>query len=175
MVSPISLSSMTLLVLAVVNGFVSCGALATESRMYTGRGLQLNSPIQKDATPISLPDEGRLMQRRAAFGMIGNALMTTAVMTAGPEQTLAADEDGSKEDAAQKAVADAAAKQAAKERMEQRIAESKKNYRKPTDLVKERKDNTDYSCVASTGSPCPEGLVPVAVQKTVVEALEKFQ
>ena len=64
------------------------------------------------------------------------------------------------------------AKADARERMAQRIAESKKNYRKPTDLVKERKDTTDYSCVAQTGSPCPEGLVPREIQKGIVEALD---
>ena len=52
------------------------------------------------------------------------------------------------------------------------VHESKKNYRKPTDLVKERKDTTDYSCVAQTGSPCPEGLVPREIQKGIVEALD---
>ena len=163
---------MPLLALAVANMLVSCGALATESRTYTGRGLQLNSPIQQDAKPMV---EARLMQRRAAFGLIGTTLMTATVVAVAPEPTLAADADGGKDEAVQKAAADAAAKQAAKERMEQRIAESKKNYRKPTDLVKSRKDNTDYSCVAATGSPCPEGLVPTAVQKTVLGALEKFK
>ena len=43
----------------------------------------------------------------------------------------------------------------AKEKMRKRIEESKKNYRKPTDLVEERK-KTDYSCVLETGSPCPD-------------------
>mmetsp|Transcript_46171 Transcript_46171/g.53398 ORF Transcript_46171/g.53398 Transcript_46171/m.53398 type:complete len:163 (+) Transcript_46171:68-556(+) len=62
---------------------------------------------------------------------------------------------------------------ARKELMRERIAASKKNYRKSTDLVKQRKDTTDYSCVADTGSPCPEGLVPRAVQRGIVEALEK--
>jgi len=38
-----------------------------------------------------------------------------------------------------------------------------------------RKDSTDYSCVAETGSPCPEGLVPRAVQREIVGALEKLE
>ena len=63
--------------------------------------------------------------------------------------------------------------EAAKERMRQRIADSKSNYRKSSDLVKQRKDTTDYSCVAETGSPCPEGLVPRAVQREIIGALEK--
>ena len=71
------------------------------------------------------------------------------------------------------AAAEKEAAEAAKERMKQRIAESKKNYRKSTDLVKQRKDTTDYSCVSETGSPCPEGLVPRAVQREIVGALEK--
>jgi hypothetical protein len=70
---------------------------------------------------------------------------------------------------------EAAKAEAAKERMRQRIAASKTNYRKPTDLVKERKDTTDYSCVLETGSPCPEGLVPRAVQREIVGVLEKFE
>lgn len=70
---------------------------------------------------------------------------------------------------------EAAAKQAAKERMAQRIADSKLKYRKPTDLVQDRKDNTDYSCVASTGSPCPEGLVPTAVQRELLKAFQKVE
>ena len=57
--------------------------------------------------------------------------------------------------------------------MRQRIADSKNNYRKSSDLVNQRKDTTDYSCVATTGSPCPEGLVPRAVQREIVGALEK--
>lgn len=72
-------------------------------------------------------------------------------------------------------LSEAAKAEAAKERMRQRIAESKKNYRKSTDLVKARKENTDYSCVAKTGSPCPEGLVPRAVQRELVGALEKLE
>eukprot|EP00588_Corethron_pennatum_P011793 CAMPEP_0194267042 /NCGR_PEP_ID=MMETSP0169-20130528/1720_1 /TAXON_ID=218684 /ORGANISM="Corethron pennatum, Strain L29A3" /LENGTH=137 /DNA_ID=CAMNT_0039007839 /DNA_START=29 /DNA_END=438 /DNA_ORIENTATION=+ len=43
-------------------------------------------------------------------------------------------------------------KAAAAERMRQKIAESKQNYRKPADLVRERKETADYSCVAETGS-----------------------
>eukprot|EP00558_Chaetoceros_sp_UNC1202_P012095 CAMPEP_0197235016 /NCGR_PEP_ID=MMETSP1429-20130617/2571_1 /TAXON_ID=49237 /ORGANISM="Chaetoceros sp., Strain UNC1202" /LENGTH=89 /DNA_ID=CAMNT_0042693527 /DNA_START=447 /DNA_END=716 /DNA_ORIENTATION=+ len=70
---------------------------------------------------------------------------------------------------------EAAKAEAAKERMRQRIAQSKTNYRKPTDLVKERKLTTDYSCVSETGSPCPEGLVPRAVQREIVGVLEKFE
>jgi len=70
---------------------------------------------------------------------------------------------------------EAAKAEAAKERMRQRIAESKKSFRKPTDLVKQRKDTTDYSCVSDTGSPCAEGLVPRAVQREIVKALEKLE
>ncbi|KAL7544094.1 hypothetical protein ACHAXR_013544 [Thalassiosira sp. AJA248-18] len=72
-------------------------------------------------------------------------------------------------------LSEAAKAEAAKERMRQRIADSKKSYRKPTDLVMTRKDSTDYSCVAETGSPCPEGLVPRAVQREIVGALEKLE
>jgi len=104
------------------------------------------------------------LPRRSLFAVIGLAL-------AAPEVALAAIDAVDDDEASQKA-ADLAA---AKDRMAQRIADSKLKYRKPTDLVKERKDNTDYSCVAATGSPCPEGLVPTAVQREIIGALQKLE
>ena len=97
-------------------------------------------------------------RRSAALSLIGSVL-ATGVFT--PGLVFAATDDN-----------DAAAA-AAKERMRQKIADSKKNYRKSTDLVQQRKDTTDYSCVSETGSPCPEGLVPRAVQREIIGALEK--
>jgi hypothetical protein len=106
------------------------------------------------------------MPRRSLFTMIGTIGLA---VTVAPETSLAAatavDVDG--DEALQKA--------AAKERMAQRIADSKLKYRKPTDLVKDRQDNTDYSCVATTGSPCPEGLVPTSVQRELIGAWQKLQ
>ena len=40
--------------------------------------------------------------------------------------------------------------------MKERIAASKKNYRKADSYAKERFETVDYSCVADTGSPCKE-------------------
>ena len=41
------------------------------------------------------------------------------------------------------------------EALRQKIADSKKNYRSPSDLMKQRWTEVDYSCVSATGSPCP--------------------
>ena len=105
---------------------------------------------------------GGVTRRAAALSLISSVL-ATGVVTPGLVFAATVDND------AEAAVAAAANK----ERMRQRIADSKKNYRKSTDLVQQRKDTTDYSCVAETGSPCPEGLVPRAVQREIIGALEK--
>lgn len=104
---------------------------------------------------------GGVTRRAAALSLISSVL-ATGVITPGLVFAATVDND-----------AEAVAAAAAKERMRQRIADSKKNYRKSTDLVQQRKDTTDYSCVAETGSPCPEGLVPRAVQREIIGALEK--
>ena len=104
---------------------------------------------------------GVVTRRAAALSLIGSVL-ATGIVTPGSVFAATVDND-----------TEAAVAAAAKERMRQRIAESKKNYRKSTDLVQQRKDTTDYSCVAETGSPCPEGLVPRAVQREIIGALEK--
>mmetsp|Transcript_10978 Transcript_10978/g.25980 ORF Transcript_10978/g.25980 Transcript_10978/m.25980 type:complete len:127 (+) Transcript_10978:94-474(+) len=84
--------------------------------------------------------EPLVTRRSAAFAVMGAIFVAPGLASAADELT-----------DAQKAAAEAA-----KERMRQKIAESKKNYRKASDLVKQRKETTDYSCVADTGSPCPE-------------------
>ena len=104
---------------------------------------------------------GGVTRRAAALSLIGSVL-ATGIVTPGSVFAATVDND-----------TEAAVAAAAKERMRQRIADSKKNYRKSTDLVQQRKDTTDYSCVAETGSPCPEGLVPRAVQREIIGALEK--
>ena len=104
---------------------------------------------------------GVVTRRAAALSLIGSVL-ATGIVTPGSVFAATVDND-----------TEAAVAAAAKERMRQRIADSKKNYRKSTDLVQQRKDTTDYSCVAETGSPCPEGLVPRAVQREIIGALEK--
>ena len=40
--------------------------------------------------------------------------------------------------------------------LKEKIAASKKNFRKADDYAKERFTTVDYSCVADTGSPCKE-------------------
>lgn len=103
------------------------------------------------------PAESFVTRRSAAFTIMSSVFVIPASSRAIDEAT-----DVEKEDA-----------EAAKERMRQRIADSKRKYRKSSDLVKQRKDTTDYSCVSETGSPCPEGLVPRAVQREIVGVLEK--
>ena len=49
---------------------------------------------------------------------------------------------------------EAEAKRLKDERLKQKIADSKKTYRKADTLYESRK-TVDYSCVTSTGSPCP--------------------
>lgn len=110
-------------------------------------------------------------RRSAAFSVIGCVFAAPGLALAADELNVAA-AAATQEDVLE---SEAAKVEAAKERMRQRIAESKKSYRKPTDLVKQRKDTTDYSCVSDTGSPCPEGLVPRAVQREIVKALEKLE
>ena len=114
------------------------------------------------ATAFSAPQPAAGASRRSILA----GLLSGVVLPPVPRRNAIAD------DAAPPMSDEDRAKAAARERMAQRIAESKKNYRKPTDLVKERKDTTDYSCVAQTGSPCPEGLVPREIQKGIVEALD---
>jgi hypothetical protein len=120
------------------------------------------------AAAATLPTITTAVSRRSLLAMLGT--IGLAAVAVAPESSLAAatavDDDGGDE-ASQKA--------AAKERMAQRIADSKLKYRKPTDLVKDRQDNTDYSCVATTGSPCPEGLVPTSVQRELIGAFEMLK
>jgi len=174
------LKSMTSLAFAVSTAAltpISCGALALESAPHPHRPLlQAKTAVAhegSDRTPVlsssfaSMSDttDAFLTRRSAAISVLG-------CMFAVPGAALAASVgDEEPLDAAQKA----AAAEAAKERMRQRIAESKTIYRKPTDLVKQRKDTTDYSCVSETGSPCPEGLVPRIVQREIVGVLDKLK
>mmetsp|Transcript_53003 Transcript_53003/g.128582 ORF Transcript_53003/g.128582 Transcript_53003/m.128582 type:complete len:148 (-) Transcript_53003:20-463(-) len=106
-----------------------------------------------------------VVSRRSTLAFILTTVAAASVPVLPALADTTGDDDDEEEEARQ-------LKLAAQERMAQRIADSKKNYRKPTDLVQERKENTDYSCVAAAGSPCPEGLVPRQVQKGIVEALE---
>ena len=117
------------------------------------------------ATAFSAPQPAEGASRRSTLGTLTGLLSGVALLPVPCRSAIA-------EDTALPMSDEDKAKADARERMAQRIAESKKNYRKPTDLVKERKDTTDYSCVAQTGSPCPEGLVPREIQKGIVEALD---
>ncbi len=117
------------------------------------------------AAAFSAPQPAEGASRRSTFGTLAG-LLSGVVLPPVPCRNAIAEDTAPAMSDEDKARADA------RERMAQRIAESKKNYRKPTDLVKERKDTTDYSCVAQTGSPCPEGLVPREIQKGIVEALD---
>jgi hypothetical protein len=125
-----------------------------------------------DAITESSPSETMLksLSRRSILGItIG---LITGVVGVRGEASLADDDSTPATDDDDEKAKEAAAADAAKERMAQRIAESKTKYRKPVDLVKQRKETTDYSCVASTGSPCPEGLVPREIQKELAGVLD---
>lgn len=96
--------------------------------------------------PMTTLETTVLTRRSAAFAMmIGSAFVATPAF--------AVEDVADDVAAAQKAAAEAA-----KERMRQKIADSKKNYRSTAELVKDRKETTDYSCVEATGSPCAQGL-----------------
>jgi hypothetical protein len=156
----------------------SCSALAPPARSFRRRSqLESHRLGAVDRTRIDAavaaetfklgecwyfpPAATTAVSRRSLFAIMSVGL----AIAAAPEVSQAASATAVNDDAAVSAAA-------AKERMAQRIADSKLKYRKPTDLVKDRKDNTDYSCVAATGSPCPEGLVPRSVQRELVGALE---
>jgi hypothetical protein len=156
---PLLLLSMSVLFLA------SCSALAPPVRSFPRHS---RPPLESHHRLAVVDSRHNLesVSRRSVFAMISTIGLAVAVA---PETSLAAATDVAVngEEASQKA--------AAKERMAQRIADSKLKYRKPTDLVKDRQDNTDYSCVSATGSPCPEGLVPTSVQRELIGAFEKLK
>jgi hypothetical protein len=118
--------------------------------------------------PAAATSPTTAMSRRSLFAMIGIGIAVAGAPEASLAAAATAVDNG--DEASQKAAA-----AVAKERMAQRIADSKLKYRKPTDLVKDRKDNTDYSCVATTGSPCPEGLIPTSVQRELIGALQMLK
>ena len=81
------------------------------------------------------------MTRRSAataFAVMGSAVLVAAAPAV-------AKEEQSQEE--KEAIAQA------KERMRQKIAASKKNYRKTADLVQDRKETTDYSCLVFKDCP----------------------
>mmetsp|Transcript_18974 Transcript_18974/g.39825 ORF Transcript_18974/g.39825 Transcript_18974/m.39825 type:complete len:208 (+) Transcript_18974:180-803(+) len=134
-------------------------------------------PVLSSSSFVSLSEDDAtrsfVTSRRSAISVLGcmTFAIPRAAQASSTTSTTTTNDDEPLSDAAQKV----AAAEAAKERMKQRIAASKKNYRKSTDLVMQRKDVTDYSCVSETGSPCPEGLVPRAVQREIVGALDKLK
>mmetsp|Transcript_29539 Transcript_29539/g.45089 ORF Transcript_29539/g.45089 Transcript_29539/m.45089 type:complete len:181 (-) Transcript_29539:119-661(-) len=158
---------------------LSCTALVTPERSFRchsalashdqhdhdhGYGISEETPKKKMAHTIS--------RRSSVFALVGLSAGITATLAV-PISSKAADNTLADANTNPEGLDEATQKAAAKEKMAQRIAESKLKYRKPTDLVMERKENTDYSCVSTTGSPCPEGLVPAAVQRELVGALQK--
>ena len=127
------------------------------------------------STSSSNSDGGGLTRRSASASLIHSIFTIGSVctaVTAGTGMTHPVRVYATTGTATDEKKNDAEAAAAAKERMKQRIADSKTNYRKSTDLVKQRKDTTDYSCVSDTGSPCPEGLVPRAIQREIIGAIE---
>ena len=89
-----------------------------------------------------------MTRRSAALVTIGSAFSFAVTVAAAPAFAAAKEEISSEE---KEAIA--IANVAAKERMRKKIEDSKKNYRKTSDLVKERKDTTDYSCLVFNDCP----------------------
>lgn len=156
------------------NNFID--SAANQRMMYNNSFLASHRHGNSEEIPTIKMDY-HCSRRTSFFAMIGlGAGTATLALPISTKAAIAAAAEGGDKNssASNSSIEDEAAKKAAaKERMAQRIAESKLNYRKPTDLVIERKENTDYSCVSTTGSPCPEGLVPAAVQREIVGALQK--
>ena len=98
------------------------------------------------------------VSRRAVLGI----LVAPAVALYGPPHARADEDecDAACEEKIKKALVEktkARARAAAKTRLE----DAKKGpLRKPTDLVENRRKTVDYSCVATTGSPCPTDEIP---------------
>mmetsp|Transcript_27283 Transcript_27283/g.58384 ORF Transcript_27283/g.58384 Transcript_27283/m.58384 type:complete len:134 (-) Transcript_27283:328-729(-) len=120
--------------------FSSMACAAVVALISLGSSSALAPMTSSVSSPVETKSEAFVTRRSAAIAVIGSALAVPGLAFAANDQT----------------EAEKAAAEAARERMRQRIAESKKNYRKGSDLVKQRKETTDYSCVAETGSPCPE-------------------
>mmetsp|Transcript_8773 Transcript_8773/g.13186 ORF Transcript_8773/g.13186 Transcript_8773/m.13186 type:complete len:175 (-) Transcript_8773:224-748(-) len=147
----------------------TCNALAPpkhSSPVSTSSSTRKMNINESSPSTFTNNDAFQTTRRSATFSIISSIFAIPSLAHAASENSLESEPQELSE--AEKA-------EAAKERMRQRIADSKKSYRKPTDLVMTRKDSTDYSCVAETGSPCPEGLVPRAVQREIVGALEKLE
>jgi hypothetical protein len=94
-------------------------------------------------TANTTPNALVMTRRSAALAVIGSAFVVAAPAFA--KEELSPEE--------KEAIA------VAKERMRKKIEDSKKSYRKTSDLVKERKDTTDYSCLDKdcSGSTESEG------------------
>ena len=150
-------------------------AVATRTRVsYADTNTELFG-CAHSSTSSSNSDGGGLTRRSASASVIHSIFTIGSVCTAvttGTGMTHPVRVYATTGTATDEKKNDAEAAAAAKERMKQRIADSKTNYRKSTDLVKQRKDTTDYSCVSDTGSPCPEGLVPRAIQREIIGAIE---
>jgi hypothetical protein len=62
------------------------------------------------------------------------------------------------------------AQAAAKERMREKIAASKKNYRTTSDLVQDRKETTDYSCLVFKDCPASESAATTSTSSSSEKA-----
>jgi hypothetical protein len=153
-----------IIVVAVTLLLVPSSALFLAPPMSCGRYQQSSSSCNEDSSSIMLkvltppsPSPSSICSRRSVFAVSAGILALAGL----PLVTLA-DND---EEAAQKV--------AAAERMKQKIAASKLKYRRPTDLVKDRKANTDYSCVSATGSPCVEEAAKAPSATSITLPIEK--
>ena len=121
---------------------------ATFSKLACAIAISIGSsnaltPMKPSSSPSTTPDALVMTRRSATMAVIGSVFAVAAPAFAKEEQSPEVKE----------AIA------LAKERMKKKIEDSKKSYRKTSDLVKERKDTTDYSCLDKdcSGSTESEG------------------
>ena len=140
--------SATVLALIVVNGFVP--AVNTHlhrhdhlsTAMTTLRNHHQNRRYEEESDPNTILVTRKEFFQKVFFASSAAVLFWTEVAHA---------TDGNDDEAA---AAAAKLKQQRADAMKRKIEASKKNYRTADDLYGFRKDNVDYSCVSSTGSPC---------------------
>ena len=123
--------------------FVSMAIAIAVAAVSIGQSRALAPRTTPTSSPSTISPDSIVMTRRsAALTAIGSAF-ATAVIAPG----MAFAEELTPEEKA--AIA------RAKENMKKKIEASKKSYRKTNDLVKQRKETTDYSCLDKA---CPDGL-----------------
>ena len=96
------------------------------------------------------PSTKKVSRRHALDRLVGLGISVSLVGFVAPPPALA-DVENNAQDNNPETLKDKNARE-----LKEKIAASKKNYRKGSDYAKERFTTVDYSCVADTGSPCKE-------------------